>query len=103
MSVLGGKTDSGASIGPQGLLAMLRAVATAPERARRAVRRWWPARPGHPLLRARLPDRGRTITGIAGLPGQNTIPDINDYRGFRNRSQTNYDRRQKALMSRVLS
>jgi hypothetical protein len=51
-------------------------------------------RPGHPLLRARLPDRGRTITGIAGLPGQNAIPDINDYRVFGiDRRQTMTDAR----------
>ena len=33
------------------------------------------------------------MTGIADVPGRNAIHNINDCRGFLNRSRTNYDRR----------
>lgn len=35
------------------------------------------------------------MTGIGGVFGRNAILNINDCRGFLNRSETNYDRRQR--------
>jgi hypothetical protein len=50
--------------------------------------------PAWTLQNGGLCNRWRTMTEIAGVFGRNAISNINDCRGFLNRSQTNCDRRQ---------
>jgi hypothetical protein len=57
-----------------------------PRRRSRPCPAWLPQR-------RRFRDRRHTMAGIADISGQNAIHNVNDCRGFLNRSQTNYDRR----------